>query len=554
MKKKKLILIALLISMFFINKPAKSRIMGSDLTWTCIGQDSFLVKLTLYRDCNGVQLPNTVSIPIKCKATNQLITTLTIAKPTPTDITPVCNSSCTRCQSSSCSFPYGIEQYTFQKLAVLSSAGSCCELIMSFQMCCRNSSITTGAANKAFYTFAELNRCLTPCDNSPQFTNPPILVACIGQDFTINHGFFDTDKDSLGRLSDSLVYSWGHPLSDSGSNIPYTGSYTYKKPIYFWGFPNANLPFPRSFHLDLHTGDISFRPMKIEQTVMVTKVEEFRNDTLIGQIRRDIQVIVINCPNNHAPLLSGPFYKEVCAGDSVTFTINTNDYDSNDTLRISWNNAITNATWSSNNGIVKHPTGNFTWVPQNNMASTIPYVFTATVKDDACPVNGSSTRAYQILVKSNPNITISVIDSGCNNFFFKATPTNLLYEWKCFFNPLKSVTASGFNHHFNQFGKFPFQVKAINNQCTNTIYYDTLVIDTFPSAVLPNDTHLCYGNSLNITATISQENYSLRYFWNTADSNVKQITVGPLYADTLIVFSVEDSNNCIYSDSMFIDV
>lgn len=28
--------------------------MGSDIGWTCVGRDRFLVKRTIYRDCNGV--------------------------------------------------------------------------------------------------------------------------------------------------------------------------------------------------------------------------------------------------------------------------------------------------------------------------------------------------------------------------------------------------------------------------------------------------------------------------------------------------------------------
>ena len=64
-----------------------------------------------------------------------------------------------------------------------------------------------------------------------------------------------------------------------------------------------------------------FRPMKIEVTVMAIEIKEFRGGVHIGTIRRDLQIIVINCPNNHPPVLSGPYYKEVCAGSTVTFSI-----------------------------------------------------------------------------------------------------------------------------------------------------------------------------------------------------------------------------------------
>ncbi|MEA3495571.1 MAG: hypothetical protein U9R42_05995, partial [Bacteroidota bacterium] len=555
MKKQNLILIALLISMFFISKPAKSNIMGSDLTWTCIGQDSFLVKLTLYRDCNGSSFGN-VNVYIKCNTTNAMIDTLTLVTPTAIDITPTCNNSCSRCDSSSCTFPYGIEKYEYVGLLVFDTSLSCCNIRMYFQGCCRNTNITTGAAGKPFYTFAEFNRCLTTCDNSPQFTNPPIAIICIGQDFVFNHGVFDTDKDSLGRLSDSLVYLWGHPLSDSGNNIAYKGPYTFKKPIYFWSFPNANLPFPRGCHLDLHTGGIFFRSMKIEQTVMVTKVEEFRNGTLIGRVRRDIQVIVINCPNNRAPSLSGPFYKEVCAGTTVNFTINTNDYNSNDTLRISWNNTIPGATWTSNNGNTKHPSANLSWTPSTNMVSPIPYVFTVTVKDDACPVNGKATRSYQLLVKPVPKANISVVDSGCGNYGLFATPllgSNPTYHWIGNFINGFAKTGYYMNFKYNGPGSYPYSMTMTAKNCQR-VYFDTIEVDTFPLAILPNDTAICYGSNLTIPGTILYGHPNLEYYWSTADSNVMQTTTGHLYNNTTVSFTVKDTNGCEHTDKIKIKV
>jgi hypothetical protein len=182
---KRFVFLSLLLSIFLsfspFNNAKSSHMMGSDITWTCLGQDSFLIKLVIYRDCNGVNL-GSASIPIKCATTGSSITTVSISKPAPVDITPTCGASCTRCQTSGCSFPYGIEQYTYQKLVVLSNAGSCCKVTFSYSMCCRNYTITTGVSGN-FYIDAQLDRCVTPCDNSPSFTNPPIAIICIGQDF-----------------------------------------------------------------------------------------------------------------------------------------------------------------------------------------------------------------------------------------------------------------------------------------------------------------------------------------------------------------------------------
>ena len=551
--KKSLIIFTICIGLLFSFQTKASHMMGSDITWTCIGQDSFLIKLVIYRDCNGVQLGN-ATIPIRCASTGASITQVSIAKPAPVDITPTCGASCTRCQSSGCSFPYGIEQYTFTKLVVLSSAGSCCQVRMGYSMCCRNSSITTGAANQNFYVEATLDRCVTPCDNSPTFTNPPIAIICIGQDFVFNHGVVDIDVNSNGGLIDSLSYEWTQPLSSSSGQIAYTGQYAYNKPIYFWGFPNVNLPSPRGFHLDPVTGDIGFRPMKIEQTVMALKVTEWRNDTMIGQVRRDIQIIVISCPNNNAPVLSGPYYKSVCATQTVNFSIATNDYDVDDTLLISWNGAIPGATWNDNNKQVKHPTGTLSWTPGEQHASTIPYVFTVTVKDDACPVSGSSTRAYQILVKPLPKANITVIDSGCGDYYLFAQGVlgkSPSYTWVGNFNPGFVFAAPSMHYKFKGPGKYPYTLTVEAQQCQR-VYYDTIEVDTFLLLYLTDDLDICYGDTAPLIAGYLYNTGDVTYNWSTGDTS--QTIYYPAYLDTAIGVAISDTMGCVAKDTVHINM
>ena len=108
------LLFTLFIILLFHTEVKSCWFFGADLSYTNIGQDSFIIKFALYRDCNAINAPNTVHIPIKCKATGQTITTVSVLKLFIVDITPVCSSECTRCQSGSCSFPYGIEKYEYQ--------------------------------------------------------------------------------------------------------------------------------------------------------------------------------------------------------------------------------------------------------------------------------------------------------------------------------------------------------------------------------------------------------------------------------------------------------
>ncbi|MFC2114045.1 T9SS type A sorting domain-containing protein [Bacteroidota bacterium] len=380
---------------------AATGFLGGDLTWYCIGQDSFIVKMVLYRDCNHDPMVSSISIDVKCKSSGAFIANLPIIKPAPVDITPTCpfHGAYTRCQNPTSTFPYGIEQYTFMKLLVFDNSLTCCDILLSYKACCRSSAFTNIQDGQPFYLEATLNHCLTIPDNSPTFTNPPVAIICRGLDFIFSHGIVDVDLNPNGGLLDSLAYEWSAPLMDHNTGITFNSPFTYEKPLYFKGFPDNSLPFPEGFHLDTYTGDISFHPDSLIFSSLAIRIKEFRDGQLIGEMMRDICIIVMECPINNNPVLAGPYYKETCAYSTVNFSISSNDYDTQDTLRISWNKSIPGAIWSDNNKQVKHPTGTLTWTPDSSDISPIPHVFIVTVRDDACPVSASSTRAYQILVR-----------------------------------------------------------------------------------------------------------------------------------------------------------
>lgn len=482
-------LIILLFCSICIKKVySQSNIIASDLTWTCIGKDSFIVKLVLYRDCNGAKFQKSMVLNVEDALTGQKITDLVISLPPSVDITPTCKASCTRCMDSMCSFPYGIEQYSCAKLLVLDKSVSSCEIRFSYSSCCRSNAITTGPANTKYYTEALLNRCISPCDNSPTFTNPPVAMICRERDFVFCHGIIDNDVDSNGALIDSLSYDFTSPLTAKGTNVAYLAPYSYDKPIKFWGFPDANISLPRGFHIDKNVGQILFRAMENEFTVFGIKISGWRKIngimTKISENSREMAIIVIECPLNNAPILSGPFYKEVCAGEVVSFSISSNDYDTKDTVLISWNGGIPGANWVTTNKKEKHPTGILTWQTKESDARDLPYTFTASVKDDACPVNASSTRAYQIYVKSRPKAYQYYVDSGNWNYYFNAviiSGKNPTYTWIGDFPYGFYKTGQQVSHHFDKKGTYPYHLEVVSRGC-KSIYYDTIRI-IYPMAL-----------------------------------------------------------------------
>jgi hypothetical protein len=546
----------LLFLLFFIQGipcANASQIMGSDLTWTCIGQDSFLIKLVVYGDCNGYAVVSG-SIKFNCATSGALITSITANPGTPVDITPVCSSSCSRCTNPSCSFPYGINRYVMQGIVCLNSAGTCCNIDISWTQCCRNLSITTVTLYTQYYTEAKLNRCLNPCDNSPTFSNAPVAILCVGQPFTFNHGVQDIDKDSTGGLADSLTYQWYVPLSAANSSVGYIPPYTYDKPIFFYGFPNDALPWPRGIHLNPESGEIQFQPMKPEVTIMIVKVNEFRNGVKIAELRREMQIIVITCLNNNPPSITTPNNvrsKSVCAGDTVTFDFSTSDPNASDTVAISWNKAIPGAVWTHTNGQSKYPTARLTWKTTNADGNALPYTFTVKAKDNACPVNASFIQAYQINVKLRLKGKISVSDLGCGLYHFgldTAYKQNLNFVINT--EGKKVALDNTHNYKFDTAGVYPYILTVSYPNNCNTIS-DTGIIKVAPFLYLrlPADTAICPGSSINIEPKVFLNKGPVKYLWGTGDTN-RILHTALIKNNTTISLTVKDSVGCTTTKSI----
>ena len=228
----------LFVCLLGFNNLKATHVMGSDVTWECIGQDTFKVRITLYRDCNGCTIP-ACAFPVLTATSTCGTKTFTTVKTEGKDITPVCDKQCTRCVSPSCDFKYGIFVYYFDAVVILTDwrKKNCCEVKFSYVTSARNGAITTGAANQNIYVEALVNICLDPCDNSPTFEGSPLAIICRGRDFIFNQDVQDRDVDpKTGIKSDSLVFSWGVPMLSSTTKTTWSGGYSYDKPLNYLGF------------------------------------------------------------------------------------------------------------------------------------------------------------------------------------------------------------------------------------------------------------------------------------------------------------------------------
>jgi len=171
--------------------------MGMDLTYQCLGGDTFAITLTFYRDCAGINAPGQGSEPLPdidiISDSCNITLTRTLAFVSMQELGAVCPTLITTCSGG----PYpGVEQYIYTDTIVLPD--TCDDWTFSYALCCRNNAINTiNPTNVNIYVETTLDYLNTPCNNSPIFTNTPVPFMCLGATFCFNNGAVDPDGDSL---------------------------------------------------------------------------------------------------------------------------------------------------------------------------------------------------------------------------------------------------------------------------------------------------------------------------------------------------------------------
>ncbi|MBK7968083.1 MAG: PKD domain-containing protein [Bacteroidetes bacterium] len=407
---------AILLMMQFREARA-SHAMGADLTYECLGGNTYRIRVSFYRDCIGIPAPNNVFVNIRSVTCGQnLGITCDPIPGTGQEVTPLCPSAISSCNGGIFT---GIQEWVYEGVVTLPM--QCTDWVFSYNLCCRNAAITTitNPGTSTFYIYASLNNTISPCNTSPTFSNKPVPFACVGQQYCFNHGAFDADGDSL-------VYSLITPYQNATTTVDYIPPFNATDPL-------TSAP---AVTFNPATGDICMTPQNLEVTVMAVLVSEYRNGVLIGTVERDIQITVLSC-NNTLPTLSGingtnNFDITVCAGEQLCFDILSTDPDPGQNVFINWDGSIPAGTFTSNGAT--RPTGTFCWTPTQADISSNPYCFTVRVNDDACPMIGAQIYSYcinviGINVNAGPDQFIACNDLATVNVTASGGTGNYTYLW-----------------------------------------------------------------------------------------------------------------------------
>ena len=564
-----------------------THVMGSDVFYTCLGNNKYKITIKAYRDCTGIALGG-LSGTIRCGTNTQRVT---YTKKTVKDITPTCASSVSACGQQTRT-GIGVEEHTFETTIDFSKVpystwikNGCCEFRFSYSQCCRNGEITTGFAHNNFYADAMINLCnidktKKKCNNAPVMTSGPIAFLCCNQPFYFNNGALDNVD------FDSLSYSLVNPQGGYNSNLSHSSPFDATHPMtpYCPGggvtcTPKPNAKPPRGFYLDKFNGDIVFTPTKCDEVgIVVIQIKEWRKDSSgkwihIGTTRRDMQMIVQNCGANDPPILSGTQSHTICEGDKLCFTIKgtdlpppSNPNGRKDTVQMKWNNGIKGATFKIKDPKAREKEAEFCWQTKIGDANDVPYTFTVTAQDDNCPLKATSIKGYsvRVLPRAKADRKLTLLDCGAFRVESEistsfAGPAS--YKWE-----VRDSSDKGFamftserkidTFQFTQGGKYII-THIINNKynCPN-VYKDTVEIPPLldVNLALGADTFVCVGRTLRLAPLVVNGISPFEYYWKTPDAHnpadtLNYFEIAPT-TDTTVKLVLRDDNGCWDSTSM----
>lgn len=311
----------------FIFSSEASHLVGGDITYECLGSNQYRFTLNVYRDCassgpGGGGTPT----PFDANASFTIFTgNGTVFTTTSVAFSSAQSSVINIDLSNPCLIPPAgvcVDQATYTGTVTLpfNSLG----YFIVYQRCCRNGSISnignpsqTGATYSTFISSAGQ----IVCNNNPTFSSFPPIVICQNQPIDFDHSATDVDGDSLvySFCAPSVGGGPGNAIPNPASPPPY-GSVSFLAPY------TATTPLASNVAINPTTGMITGSPTTLGQYVVGICVDEYRNGSWIGSIKRDFQFNVTSCAvsvvadiTSDSTSNNGTYFVEQCVDSTVTF-------------------------------------------------------------------------------------------------------------------------------------------------------------------------------------------------------------------------------------------
>lgn len=267
--------------------------MGGEITYRCLGDSTYEVTLSVYRDCFNGEPPFDATgwIGVFDSAWN-LVGNLTPKYVAGKDdtLSIILSNPCLVAPPDVC-----VHRFFYRSTVTLPFKKGGYTFV--YQRCCRNTlirNIILPLDVGASYTAQISEDALRECNTSAVYNSWPPVAICIHQPIDFDHGAVDADGDSL-------VYRLCTPLNGA-SPLPNLSMPQPPNPGPYLEIPWQDPPYNLTnllggdpLKINPKTGFMTGVPNTIGNFVVGVCVDEYRDDQIISTTRRDFQFNVSDC-------------------------------------------------------------------------------------------------------------------------------------------------------------------------------------------------------------------------------------------------------------------
>ncbi|MCY7351204.1 MAG: gliding motility-associated C-terminal domain-containing protein [Cytophagaceae bacterium] len=519
-----------------------SHIVGGNLEMKAQGTQAgrFTLILSLFFDeINGS--PNaetaTITATVFRKSDNRLMTTVTLTRQERISV-KYTNEACATARSLRTTDIRYVSDLILNPAMYDDPAG----YYIVWERCCRNSSADNitrpGQAGMAFYLEFPALRAngQDVLNSSPTFGTPNGEYICKGEPFKLNFDATDADGDQL-KYNLVTPYS-GYATSGQPQPTP-RGSSSYPTVQWQDGY-SAQSQIQGSPPLSINptTGVLSVTASTLGLHVFCVEVEEFRNGVRIGSVRRDFQLLVIDCAKTSPP--PPPIYTASTPPDQRKNGIRTVDFCENGLVELQTdNNSDYNYQWQRDGDNLPSATTNKLVVDQPGIYKVIVSL------RSGCAKSGFSEET-NVIKQPGPKtvITPDGPTNACTDrpLTLATRDGNFTYTWLRDGDTLKNEKT--FSLVAQAGGLYKVIVKSKSTDC---YYIPTLQvsINNLPKAELtkPGRNTICATDSLTLTAT---NGAGYQFEWRRDGTVLPGVSGPKLSARQTGVYTVRvtDGNKC----------
>ncbi len=283
------------------NESSATHIVGGEFNYQYIGNDSFYVKIKVYRDqINGVPDFDDPLMIYVYDETNTYLYTIFVDKPPDYTLVPIIDDPCFVEPPNVIT-----EVIAYEDTIYVPNVQPGYKF--SYMRCCRNNDILnieslnviTGDTVDASLTGSNYPAYISEhtLDNgNPEFINYPPLAICVDEPLSFDHSAIDPDGDSLVyKLCTPFTGGFGGLFPPVVYGDPELQAPPFQEVYWLPPYGLENVMGGVPMEIDPQTGLLTAIPNTIGRFVVAICVDEYRDGVLLAEHRRDFQFNIVDC-------------------------------------------------------------------------------------------------------------------------------------------------------------------------------------------------------------------------------------------------------------------